>query len=352
MAAIPQTQTAWLQVARGQPKAVLQRKDDVPVPKLEASDDILVQVVAASLNPVGYKMMPVLPSLMRKFPSVPEYDLAGTVVASNSSSFKPGDEVFGIIPADLNFKTGHGALAQYTIVKEINLAHKPKTLSWEEASGMTLTGVTALEGLTRGKLQKGERIFINGGSSSVGRMAIQIAKIMGAHVVTSCSGSSADGVKALGADEIIDYTKVDLPQHLASKFNTSTSQFQVVLDCIGSQALYHKSAFFLASGRKFMTVGSDLKAGFLGLGILKYGYDIASNLLWPQWLGGTPRTWEFFLLKVQPGDLKKLSDWAANNGLKPSIDSVWGFDREGVFGAFDRLASKKVKGKVVVLVAK
>lgn len=59
--------------------------------------------------------------------------------------------------------------------------------------------------------------------------------------------------------------------------------------------------------------GADLKAGFLGLGILKYGYDIASNLLWPQWLGGTPRTWEFFLLKVQPGDLKKLSDWAANS---------------------------------------
>lgn len=57
-------------------------------------------------------------------------------------------------------------------------------------------------------------------------------------------------------DQIIDYTKVDLPQHLASKFNTSTSQFQVVLDCIGSQALYHKSAFFLASGRKFMTVGA------------------------------------------------------------------------------------------------
>jgi NADPH:quinone reductase-like Zn-dependent oxidoreductase len=107
------------------------------------------------------------------------------------------------IPAADNMKTGRGALAQYAVVKEGDLAQKPTELSWEDAAGLPLVGCTAHGAIiAQGHVQAGQSIFINGGATSVGRIAIGIAKKLGATVIVSCSSASADTCKSLGADEV------------------------------------------------------------------------------------------------------------------------------------------------------
>lgn len=111
--------------------------------------------------------------------------------------------LYNSIPAGLNMKTGRGALAQYAVVKEEDLARKPAELSWEDAAGLPLVGCTAHGAvIAQGNLRAGQTVFINGGATSVGRIAIGIAKSIGATVVVSCSSASADTCKSLGADEV------------------------------------------------------------------------------------------------------------------------------------------------------
>lgn len=164
--------------------------------------------------------MPVIPAFLRKLPAVPEIELAGVIVDPGESAFAKGDEVFGFVPPN-PMSSNRGALAQYVLMKvstpfpttslasiadpqqAIHVVRKPAALSWEVASGLTCSGITAARALsldTRPK--KGLRILVAGASSALGRVAIQIAKGQGAYVVASCSAASAEGVRALGADEV------------------------------------------------------------------------------------------------------------------------------------------------------
>lgn len=96
---------------------------------------------------------------------------------------------------------------------------------------MTLTGITAYHVLVkRGKIQAGERILINGGTSGVGVLAIQMAKALGCHVVVTCSAQSFDLVKSLGADEVIDYKEIDVTENLAIKHGKPDDQFDLIFD--------------------------------------------------------------------------------------------------------------------------
>lgn len=103
-------------------------------------------------------------------------------------------------------KTGQGALAQYTRVPADQLTHKPTNIEFTHAAGISLAAMTAYQGLRLAQLEAGQTIFINGGSSSVGSFAIQMAKAKGCIVVSSCSTVNLDLVKGLGADEVEDAT--------------------------------------------------------------------------------------------------------------------------------------------------
>lgn len=164
--------------------------------------------------------MSTLPNFIARRPHVAEHDFAGVIVDPNGSHFQKGDEVFGWLPARTcfsclfvalypdchreatTFSTGQGALAQYTRVHPDQLALKPRNIDFINAAGISLVALTAYQGLRLAKVEAGKTVFINGGSSSVGSMAVQMAKAQGCKVVSSCSTPNVELVKRLGADEV------------------------------------------------------------------------------------------------------------------------------------------------------
>jgi NADPH:quinone reductase-like Zn-dependent oxidoreductase len=148
--------------------------------------------------------MQVKPNFVAKRPfAAAEHDLAGTVVASRSSQHAVGDRVYGWIDLPAQKTTKQGSLTEYTIVHG-NLLHKrPDNMSAVDAAGIMLVAQTAWVGLFEvAKLQEGQTVFINGGSSSVGLFAIQLAKARGLTVWASASGKNEELVRSMGADEV------------------------------------------------------------------------------------------------------------------------------------------------------
>ncbi|CED84054.1 Zinc-binding oxidoreductase [Phaffia rhodozyma] len=345
MSSLPSTQQVWFQTKRGSNTNAIELNTQAPIPALEP-EFVLVKVHSVALNPVGYKMMPALPSFARKYPSILEFDLAGTVVDPNGSTFNVGDKVFGICPADDNIKDGKGALGQYVLVKATNLTAKPDNISFEEAAGISLVGLTAYQGvIDQCKVTSGQRIFISGGNSAVGRMAIQVAKIIGAYVVASCSGKSAAKVKALGADEIIDYKTVDVVSHLSSQY--ASQPFDAIYDAVGSPInLFSSCTPFLKPEGVFLSIGVMMPKGVSQY--LSTGASILNSAIRPVWLGGVNRKWIIYLTKSNKENLDALSKWASEGKLHSDVDSIHSFDKAGVLAAYDRIKSNEASGKVVI----
>lgn len=135
---------------------------------------------------------------------IAESDFSGEIVDPNGCDrFNVGDQVFGTISSRVSLRTGHGALAQYTFGPAETIVHRPDAIPVNEASGITIVAVTAYRALFDiGKLQPGQKIFINGGSTSVGIYAIQLAKAIGCEVHASASSKNGDFLKSLGVDKV------------------------------------------------------------------------------------------------------------------------------------------------------
>ena len=174
-----------------------------PVP---AADEILVKVYASGVNPVDWVVRKGGNDALRaylKLPMTLGWDAAGIVeeIGSDVTDFKQGDKVYGVP----NFP-GDGSYAEYVAAKASQFALKPKSISFNEASGVPLTGLVACNALFElGKLQAGQRIFIQGASGGVGSLAVQLAKAKGAYVIGSASANNQAFLKQIGADEVIDY---------------------------------------------------------------------------------------------------------------------------------------------------
>ena len=184
------------------------RAGDMPDPKLR-EDDVLVRVHAAGVNLLDSKIRNgefkrILPY---RLPLILGHDVAGVVVrvGSRVRRFKPGDEVYAR-PADGQI----GAFAEFSAIKEDDVAIKPKALTMEEAASIPLVGLTAWQALIeRANLKQGQKVLIHAGSGGVGTFAIQLAKHVGATVATTTSTANVDLVRSLGADVVIDYKKED-----------------------------------------------------------------------------------------------------------------------------------------------
>jgi len=194
--------------AFGGPEALKLEEVARPVP---AADEILIKVYASGVNPVDCTVREGGNDVLRSFltlPMTPGWDAAGIVeeVGSEVTDFKPGDAVYG----EPNFP-GDGSYAEYCAAKASQFAHKPKTLSFNEAAGVPLAGLTAWTGLfAQGQVRPGQRVLIQGASGGVGGFAVQFAKAKGAYVIGTCSASNLDYVKQLGADEVVDYQSQQL----------------------------------------------------------------------------------------------------------------------------------------------
>ena len=190
-----------------------------------AQDQVLVEVYAASLNPVdiGIRAGRFGDSPHLKFPIVAAGNFSGVVseAGKNVSEFKAGDEVYG---QALVINGGSGSLAEFCASNNTNTATKPKTVTHPEAASLPLVGVSALQAIEQHiDLKPGQQILIHGGAGGIGSIAIQLAKSKGAYVATTVSGDSAAFVKNMGADKIIDYQKEDFEKILSgydAVFNT------------------------------------------------------------------------------------------------------------------------------------
>ncbi|KAF7970755.1 hypothetical protein HWV62_23166 [Athelia sp. TMB] len=354
---IPTNQQKWVQVARGRPADVL-RLINAPVERpASGSGDILVEVKAVGFNHM-YKSMSLIPAFLRKLPAVPEVELSGIVVDPGASSFKEGDEIFGFIPPK-PLSSNRGALAQYVLLKEIHATLKPTTLSWETAASLPASGITASRAMfsfdTRPKQDM--RVFIAGASTALGRAALQMAKNAGAHVVASCSAGSADGVRALGPDEIVDYTASPLHLQLArgypyNKSSASPLAFDLIVDCIGADPMvFNHSPSYLRPNGSYVQPGLDSSAG-----VPVTLWRLACARWWPAWAGGVPRTFKLCGVRIAENEslereLHELAGWAEAGTLRVDVDSVHGFDKAGVMAAYARVMSGRVRGKVIVRVS-
>jgi NADPH:quinone reductase-like Zn-dependent oxidoreductase len=170
--------------------------------------EILVKVKAIGINPVdaGVRRMEQLRQFIMgdKSPVIIGWDVSGEVVekSANTDGFNIGDAVFGLLP-----NGDGGAYAEYVAVPASVMAHKPDNISHEEAAAVPIAGITAWQPLNLMNIKKGDRVLIPGGAGGVGHYAVQIAKHLGAYVISSSSAKNREFVLSLGADEHIDYTQ-------------------------------------------------------------------------------------------------------------------------------------------------
>ncbi|MEO6732248.1 MAG: NADP-dependent oxidoreductase [Ferruginibacter sp.] len=180
---------------------------DIPVPSIQSGNDVLVQVKAAGVNPIDIKIRMGFMKAVRpvEIPFIPGGEAAGIIAAVGEgvSKFKVGDEVIAL--------TKKHAYAQYVIANENSVLLKPKSLSFEEAASIGVNIGTAQSVLfTEGKLEKGQKVLIQGGGGAVGSAMVQMAKASGAYVIATASGNGVALAKSLGADEVIDYKLHDV----------------------------------------------------------------------------------------------------------------------------------------------
>ncbi|HMI61167.1 MAG TPA: NADP-dependent oxidoreductase, partial [Puia sp.] len=179
------------------------------------------------------------------------WDISGIITETGAAvtRFKTGDEVFGMV----KFVGQANGYAEYVAAPETDLALKPQTVSFNEASGATLAALTAWQSIvTHGKVKKGDKILITGASGGVGHYAVQIAKHFGAHVVAVASAANKDFVLSLGADEFIDYR--------TQAFEEVIQDADIVHDAVWSDDLRHveRSLRAIKPGGKLLSLIVDL----------------------------------------------------------------------------------------------
>lgn len=201
---MPQSMMAIRQDVFGGPEVLRLAERDRPEP---AGTEVLVRVHAAGVNPVDWKTR-AGHGLLHSLPLTIGWDVSGVVEETGLgvTRFAPGDEVFGM-PW---FPREAGAYAQYVAAPSRQFARKPAVLTHTEAAGLPLAGLTAWQVLVdTAAIQPGQRVLITGAGGGVGHLAVQIAKARGAYVIGTARAARHDFIRALGADEVIDYTTTD-----------------------------------------------------------------------------------------------------------------------------------------------
>jgi NADPH:quinone reductase-like Zn-dependent oxidoreductase len=304
-----------------------------PVPN---DDQILVKVRAASVNPYDWHFVEGTPKIMRlmgvglRKPKDTRLgvDFAGTVeaVGKNVTQFKPGDDVFG---------GRGGAFAEYVCPRANRaVAIKPANISFEQAASVNIAGITALQAVRdKGKVQRGQKVLINGASGGVGTFAVQIAKSFGADVTGVCSTRNVDLVRSLGADHVIDYTKED--------FTKGDQRYDVILDNVGTQPLSGFRRVLMPKGIYVMIGGGGPNdSRWIG----PFGRVISTVILSPfmsQKMG-------MMMADANQKDLTILADMMQSGRMKPVIDRTYKLSE--LPDAIRYLEQGHARGKVIITV--
>lgn len=311
---------------------VLKLEDvEKPAPK---DDEVLIKVRAASLNPLDWRLMRGEPKIIRVLAKLmaglgtgrPGVDMAGAVeaVGKKVKKFKVGDEVFGSCA---------GALAEYTSTGESKVTLKPDAVTFEQAASINVAGLTALQGLRdKAKLQRGQKVLINGAAGGVGTFAVQIAKHLGAEVTGVCSTRNVEMVRSIGADHVIDYTKED--------FVSLPKRYDAILENVGNKSPSELQSVLNPKGRS-IGVGAPHDLSVIGLlvgAVTSMRLSMFSD-----------RKVTAFVAKANADDLALIADLIATGKLTPVIDRVYSLNETA--DAMRYLETGHARGKVIVKVS-
>ncbi len=306
--------------------------EELQTPKPEAKE-VLVKVMAASVNAADWRVLRADPWLVRPtmglFKPKTKFlgaDIAGIIeeVGTEVTQWSKGDRVVSDI---LGSKTG--AFSEYVVVSEDLLAKIPESVSYEQAAGTPIAGLTALQSLRDwAHTQKGDKVLINGASGGVGTFAVQIAKAIGAHVTAVCSGPNMDMVKSIGADEAIDYQQED--------FRKKSEKYDVIYDVVGNISASD-------CHRLLNENGSALLIGFSGMShMLRW-------MMQGKWFQrSTGKQFITKSAKMNAADLQYLQNLLEEGKVKTVVDQVYPFDQ--LPNAITYSETGRVKGKLILKV--
>lgn len=315
------------------------RIGQVPDPAVGVND-VLIQVHAASVNPLDSKISTgefklILPY---RLPLILGNDLAGVVVRTGASvtRFKPGDEVYARPP-----ESRIGTFAELIAVNENALAFKPSNLNMAEAASIPLAALTAWQVLVEtAQVKKGQKVLIHAGSGGVGTLAIQLAKHLGAFVATTTSTANVEWVKALGADVVVDYKQQDFANELRD--------FDVVLNSLGSDVL-EKSLKVLKPGGQLISLSGPPTAQFAQAQGLSWVLGQVMRLL----SSGIRRkarkrgvSYAFLFMHADGRQLQHVTALIEAGVIKPVIDRSFPF--ESTAEALRYVDQGRAKGKVTI----
>ena len=311
-----------------------------PMPIVK-SKEVLVKVAAVGLNPVDYKIrdgkLKIIQNPPRPF--VLGNEFSGTIIdcGLGAKKFKIGDKIIARVEKDKM-----AAFAEFVAIDESIAALAPSSIPLEEAAGLPLAGLTALQALEEElNIKPNDELLITAGAGGVGTLAIQIAKAMGAIVTTTASIRGKDLVQNLGADHVIDYNSTDIGK--------TQKRFDAVFDLVGGETL--ESLFTIAKpSTKIVSVAGmpepltakqDLNRGIL-LQIIFWLASIKLRKLAKQ----NNVTYRYLFMRPDGAGLSKLSQMIDQGQLKLIIDKS--FDFENIAEAIAYLESGRAKGKVIV----
>jgi NADPH:quinone reductase-like Zn-dependent oxidoreductase len=303
-------------------------------------DDVLVQIHAASINPLDLKirngeLKPLLPYTL---PIVLGNDLAGVVVKTGPRvrGFTAGDAVFAKPNQDRI-----GAFAEYLALNENDVAPKPERLDMTEAASLPLVALTAWQALVvKARVQPGQKVLIHAGSGGLGSIAIQLAKHLGATVATTTSAKNVAWVTDLGADVVIDYKTQDITAEL--------SGYDLVLDTQGGATL-EKSLRVLKPGGAVISVAGPPDPEFAReFGANWFLVQAMRALSFPIRRKAKKRsvTYSFLFMTANGEQLRELGALLDAGVVRPVIDRVFPFG--DTLEALAYVESGRSKGKVVV----
>lgn len=288
--------------------------------------DLRLQVKAAGINPVDYKV----PRLL--FGKVVGFDVSGIVVevGNDVKGFKQGDEVFGY--------ASQGSLVEMTVAKASCVAHKPPELTWVEAAALPIAYVTGLQGLrfAEGLGTTKHSLLVVGASGGCGLAGMQLAKGLGvSKIVAVCSSKNKEFVQAHGATQVVCY---DVPEEMNELLSSSLEEMEG-FDCI------YDTASYSGAGEEYPSKLKPLVRADSG------GMYVQINGSVGQWtraiFGRQSNDHRLVMVKVNTADLEEVGRLLIKTGARPVIDETRTLDADQVKCGFEKLKSRRTRGKIV-----